>query len=142
MEAIDDFQEVAEGVPEANVPSVYRGIKIPDALRSEIQRKIVLFFEEQQVYLDQHLTLAKLSGMVGTNNAYLSSMINFLYGCNLPTLINRYRVAHAKRLMMSETLKIKDVYKACGFVSRSVFYAAFQKETGMTPSIFVKHFNR
>ena len=142
MEAIKDFQEVAKGMSEAIVPSEYRGIKIPEALRSEIQRKLVQFLDEKQVYLDPHLTLAKLSGMVGTNNAYLSSMVNNLYGCNLPTLLNRYRIAYAKRLLIEEHKKIKDVYNACGFVSRSVFYAAFTKETGFTPSIFVKQFNR
>lgn len=142
MEAIDDFQGLSETMSEVNMSSEYRGIKIPEALKSEIQRKIVLFFEEQQVYLDQHLTLAKLSSMVGTNNAYLSSMVNYIYGCNLPTLINRYRVNHAKRLLRDDKFKIKDVYKACGFVSRSVFYSAFQKETGITPSIFVKQYNR
>lgn len=142
MEAIDDFQGLAETMSEVNMSSEYRGIKIPEALKSEIQRKIVLFFEEQQVYLDQHLSLAKLSSMVGTNNAYLSSMVNYIYGCNLPTLINRYRINHAKRLLGDDKFKIKDVYKACGFVSRSVFYSAFQKETGITPSIFVKQYNR
>lgn len=142
MEAIDAFQGLSETMSEVNMSSEYHGIKIPEALKSEIQRKIVLFFEEQQVYLDQHLSLAKLSSLVGTNNAYLSSMVNYLYGCNLPTLINRYRVNHAKRLLRDDKFKIKDVYKACGFVSRSVFYSAFQKETGITPSIFVKQYNR
>lgn len=142
MEAIYDFQEVAKGMSEAIVPSEYRGIKIPQALRSEIQRKLAQYLDEKQVYLDPHLTLAKLSGMVGTNNAYLSSMVNNLYGCNLPTLLNRYRITYAKRLLVEDKYKIKDVYKACGFVSRSVFYMAFTKETGLTPSIFVKQFNR
>lgn len=142
MEAIYDFQEVAKGMSEAIVASEYRGIKIPQALRSEIQRKLAQYLDEKQVYLDPHLTLAKLSGMVGTNNAYLSSMVNNLYGCNLPTLLNRYRITYAKKLLVEGKFKIKDVYKACGFVSRSVFYSAFTKETGLTPSIFVKQFNR
>lgn len=142
MEAIDDFRGVSGTMSEVNMASEYRGIKIPEALKSEIRRKIVLYLEEQQVYLDQHLTLAKLSSMVGTNNAYLSSMINYVYGCNLPTLVNRYRVNHAMRLMRENKFKIKDVYKASGFLSRSVFYSAFQKETGFTPSIFVKQYNR
>lgn len=142
MEAIIDFLGPSKGMSEVNMPSEYRGIKIPEALKSEIRRKLALLFEEQKVYLDQHLTLAKLSGLVGTNNAYLSSMVNYIYGCNLPTLINRYRIGLAQSLLKEGKYNIKDVYKVCGFVSRSVFYSAFLKETGTTPSIYVKQYNR
>ena len=142
MEAIDAFLGPSKGMSEVNMPSEYRGIKIPEALKSEIRRKLALLFEEQKVYLDQHLTLAKLSGLVGTNNAYLSSMVNYIYGCNLPTLINRYRIGLAQSLLKEGKYNIKEVYKVCGFVSRSVFYSAFLKETGTTPSIYVKQYNR
>ena len=106
MEAIDNFQEDAKGMSEGRVPLEYHGIKIPEALKSEIQRKLVLCLEEQQVYLDPGLTLSKLSGIIGTNNAYLSSMVNYIYQCNLPTLLNRYRVELAKRLMIRDRVKI------------------------------------
>lgn len=142
MEAINDFPSVSGGMSEGIMPVVYHGIKIPEALKSEIRRKIVLYFEEQKVYLDQHLTLAKLSSMVGTNTAYLSSMVNHIYQCNLPTLINHYRIEHAIKLLREGKYNIKDVYKVSGFVSRSAFYSAFTKETGLTPAIFVKQFNR
>lgn len=142
MEGINDFQGVSRGVSEGNMSSEYRGIKIPEDLKVEIRRKLALLFEEKKVYLDPGLTLAKLSGMIGTNNAYLSSMVNFIYECNLPTLINRYRIRDARRLLMEGSYNIKDVYKVCGFVSRSVFYSAFVKETKTTPAIFVKQFNR
>jgi len=142
MDAKEDFRGASKMASEVCTASEYHGIKIPEELKSEIQRKIGVLFEEQRVYLDQHLTLAKLSSMVGTNSAYLSSMVNYLYGCNLPTLVNGYRIRHSQRLLVNNNVNIKDVYKACGFASRSVFYAAFQKETGTTPSVFVKRLNR
>lgn len=142
MEAIIDFQEVSKADSGIKMSTEYQGIKIPETLKSEIRRKIVLYFEEQKVYLDSHLTLAKLSSMIGTNTAYLSSMVNYVYKCNLPTLINHYRIGYAKQLMGIDNINIKDVYTKCGFVSRSAFYKAFQKETGTTPSIFVKQLNR
>ncbi len=142
MEGINDSQEVSKGGFEGNMSSEYRGIKIPEDLKSEIRRKLAVLFEEKKVYLDQRLTLAKLSSMIGTNNAYLSSMINYIYECNLPTLINRYRIRDARRLLIEGRYNIKDVYKVCGFVSRSVFYSAFVKETKTTPAKFVKKNNR
>lgn len=142
MEAAKHLQEASERIFEVQNTSEYHGVKIPEAMRSKIQRELVLLFEEQMVFLDPKLTLTKLSGMIGTNTAYLSSMVNFIYQCNLPTLINHYRVDYAKRLFQEGKYNIKEVYKACGFLSRSAFYMAFQKETGFTPSIFVKHLNR
>ena len=138
MEAVKDFQTVSKTVFEANKAEEYHGIKIPEAMKSKIQSELVLLFEEQKVFLDPKLSLVKLSGMIGTNTAYLSSMVNFIYHCNLPTLINRYRVGYVRQLLQQDKYNIKDVYKACGFVSRSAFYTAFQKETGITPSVFIK----
>lgn len=142
MEAVNDLFKVSVGMSETNLSKDYHGIKIPEALKRKIKSELQLLFEEEKVYLDPKLTLAKLSGMIGTNTAYLSSMVNYIYHCNLPTLINSYRIDCAKRLLRDEKYNIKDVYKKCGFVSRSVFYTAFQKETGITPSVFVKQLNR
>ena len=142
MEAVNDFQKVSRVMSEDNMSKAYHGIKIPEAMKRKIQSELVLLFEEQKIFLDPKLTLVKLSGMIGTNTAYLSSMVNFIYHCNLPTLINRYRVGYVKQLLQEDNYNIKDVYRACGFVSRSAFYTAFQKETGTTPSVFIKHLNR
>ena len=128
---------------EVNISNDYHGIKIPEAMKRKIQSELVRLFEEQKIFLDPKLSLVKLSGMIGTNTAYLSSMVNFIYQCNLPTLINHYRIDYVKQLLRDDTnYNIKYVYKACGFVSRSAFYTAFQKETGITPSVFVKLLNR
>ena len=69
----------------------------------------------------------------GTNTTYLSGAVNSHFGCNLKTLVNRYRIEYAKRLLRQRTHDIKEIPRLCGFASRSAFYASFQKLANTTP---------
>lgn len=99
----------------------------------EIYKKILLLFDEKRVYLDPNLSLIGLSEMVGTNTTYLSNTINQYCGCNLRTLINKYRIDYAKQLLAIDRHCIKELHKKSGFASRSAFYAAFQRIEGSSP---------
>ena len=69
----------------------------------------------------------------GTNTTYLSNTINEYFGCNLKTLLNRYRIEYAKQMLRARKCSIKDLPGLCGFASRSAFYVSFQKMEGTTP---------
>lgn len=72
--------------------------------------------------------------MLFTNTTYLSKVVNRFFGCNLKTLLNRYRVEYAKTLLKDEDCNMDELPSQCGFVSRSTFYAAFMKFQHMTPT--------
>ena len=78
----------------------------------------------------------------GTNTTYLSNAVNRYFGCNLKQLVNEYRVGYAKQLLDSGECQIKDLFKKCGFTSKSVFYTAFNKRIGITPLKYLSHKNR
>lgn len=134
METKNDHLPLSSLATEAKAVMSDKVSQMSEQLMGEIYEKLVFYLEQKQVYLDRHLTLAKLSAMVGTNSAYLSNTVNQRFGCNLPTLINRYRIERAKQLMEQGNLKVKYIYNMCGFLSRSAFYSAFTKETGTTPT--------
>ena len=134
METKNDNLPLSSLATEAKAVQSEKVSPMSEQLMGEIYDKLVFYLEQKQVYLDQHLTLAKLSAMVGTNSAYLSNTVNQRFGCNLPTLINRYRIERAKQLMDQGNLKVKYIYNMCGFLSRSAFYTAFTKEIGTTPT--------
>ena len=90
--------------------------------------------ESRKVYLDKDINLVKLSQMLYTNTTYLSKVVNKYFGCNLKTLLNGYRVEHAKQLLKSETCSMSELATRCGFLSRSTFYATFMKFEHMTPT--------
>lgn len=97
---------------------------------------IEYMLNEKKVYLDPHINLYSLSLLLCTNTTYLSKIINRHFGCNLRTLLNRYRVDYAKELLKREKCVVKDLPPLCGFLSRSTFYAVFTKFEHITPVEF------
>jgi len=73
----------------------------------------------------------------------LSYLLNEGFGKNFFQFINSYRVAEAKRLMLSEKnrhLNLLGIAYSAGFNSKTTFNTAFKRETGMSPSMFVQQF--
>ena len=99
-------------------------------------KSIEYMLNEKKVYLDPHINLYGLSLLLCTNTTYLSKIINRYFGCNLRTLLNRYRVDYAKELLKREKCVVKDLPPLCGFLSRSTFYAVFTKFEHITPVEF------
>jgi len=84
------------------------------------------------------LTLSDLAEKLETNKTYLSQAINSEYG-NFNEYLNRFRVIEACRLIqngLDPRLSIDHLYSEVGFSSRSSFYEAFKKFTGVSPSRF------
>lgn len=102
--------------------------------QTKLYQNIVHYLENEKIYLDKQLNLNKLSALLCTNNSYTSNIINTFFRCNLKTLLNRYRVEHAKRLLNESSCAISELPDRCGFLSRSTFYAAFLKFEGVTPT--------
>ena len=111
---------------------------IHPVLMENIERRVLALMEDKKVYLDPDMSLQKLSSLTSTNETYLSNTVNDCFGCNFRTLLNKYRIEYAKFQISNEGGLVKDIYKNCGFVSRSAFYRSFKQETGLTPLQFLK----
>ena len=121
----------------AEVGSVSTRVIHP-VLMENIERRVVALMEDKKIYLDPDMSLQKLSSLTSTNATYLSNTVNDCFGCNFRTLLGRYRVEYAKFQISNEGGLVKDIYKKCGFVSRSAFYRSFKHITGLTPLQFLK----
>jgi AraC-like DNA-binding protein len=107
----------------------------------ELYGEMILLFEEKKIYLDATLTIGKLSEMLNSNNNYVSKCINLKFADNFNSVLNMYRVKEAKILIRAEKYNnytIAAISEMCGFTSLSVFNRSFKKETGITPSYFMK----
>lgn len=96
--------------------------------------------EDGMLYKKESLTLSELSIMMGTNSKYLSQSINAKLQCSFVDFVNGYRVEEAKRLMLDRTNRsftLEAIGSLAGFKSKSVFFRAFKKATGMTPNQFL-----
>lgn len=94
--------------------------------------------EADKIYLKTDLSLTSLSKLVGTNNSYLSKVINQEFGKSFSELIRYYRIKYAKALISTQSYKITELPQLCGFKARSSFNAAFITETGCTPSVYMR----
>ena len=93
------------------------------------------WMDEKKPYLNPDFQLNDLRTVLPMNRTYLSQFVNSEYGCSFYMLVNRYRIAEAKRLMTEQPdLKIQDIADRCGFSSRRVFSQIFTRETGTTPT--------
>ena len=100
---------------------------------SLIYKGILYQLEIRRAFLDSSLSLKKLSMMLETNQTYLSNAVNRYFGCHLKELLNRYRVEYAKELLRNGGCPLGEVPSRSGFGSKSPFYLAFVRQTGMTP---------
>ena len=106
----------------------------------QIYRRMCYLVERDQLYLDPHLSLIRLSAITGTNTLYLSRAINICTGHNFRTMLNDYRIKYAAELLkknVAPRFSFKDFHQRCGYLSKSAFYTAFRQRLNMTPKEYL-----
>ncbi|WP_219008831.1 helix-turn-helix domain-containing protein [Aquimarina litoralis] len=99
--------------------------------------KISQLMVDQKLYLDQDISLLKLSQMIEKTKQQTSTIINQYAKRNFNDYINYYRIQEAKRLFsdsMNNKFTISSIAFDAGFNSLSSFNQAFKKFEGITPS--------
>lgn len=134
VELINSSQIIIEA-PILNInpePSIKESLS-----ESKVYLKIIDLLEKEKLYTNPYLSITDLSEKVGSNEKYVSGAISKHAKVNYSHLINSYRINEAKRLIYENQFdSLNEVMTACGFNSRTTFYTAFNKHTGMSP----KHF--
>ncbi|TXH77919.1 MAG: AraC family transcriptional regulator [Lysobacteraceae bacterium] len=96
-------------------------------------------FEDEHVYRDETLSLAKLAGLVELSPHQLSELINTRFGIGFSRYVRQQRVAAARRMLIDEPrASILSVGLSVGFGSQSTFYVAFKDEVGVVPGEYRK----
>jgi AraC-like DNA-binding protein len=98
---------------------------------------------QDKVYLNPELSLRFLADKLNTNTTYLSVIINSHFHCNLRSLINRYRIDKARKMLVSKDYShysMEGIASEVGFKSRSGFYQAFKAATGLSPSLYIENY--
>lgn len=89
--------------------------------------------QKETLYLDPTLSLQKLSQHVGALPNQLSQTLNQEIGASFFDYVARWRIEASKPLITAGDASVLTVALEVGFNSRSAFYKAFKRETGMTP---------
>lgn len=105
------------------------------------KKKLLRYVEAEEVFLNPDLSLRTLAEQVNIHPNQLSWLLNDSIGQNFNEFINHYRVEVFKRLAQDPSkshLTILGLAYESGFNSKTVFNTYFKKETGLTPSQFIK----
>jgi AraC-like DNA-binding protein len=91
----------------------------------------------QLLYLDPNFNLASFARKINLSEGYISQLFSQYSTMNFSSYINNLRVATSKNLLQNPDFKgytIISIGLESGFNSKSAFYSAFKKETGLTPT--------
>ncbi len=122
----------ADGVHEAK----YARSALTEAHAEQLASRIKAAMEHDALYLDPNLSLQKLSRHVGALPNQISQTLNEQIGATFFDYIAHHRIKAAKPLLREGAASTLSVSLDVGFNSRSTFYKAFKRETGMTPRAF------
>ena len=113
---------------------------------SNVERKVLIsrlkeVMEDEKPYLENDLNINELAKVLNTTFHKLSQVINESFHQNFYDFINSYRVKESRQLLKNpenEKYTIISIAYICGFSSKSSFYNAFRKNTGITPGEYLK----
>lgn len=105
----------------------------------EYREMLENWMQQQKPYLDKDFQLVDMMQVLPVNRSYLSRYINTTYGCNFCQFVTNYRIEDAKRLLREHPeMKLREVAESTGFASAAVFTRTFAKETGHTPTDWLR----
>jgi AraC-like DNA-binding protein len=89
-----------------------------------------------QDHLDEPLSLAKLSALLGCGGHYLSRLFTTHEHLSLTHYLRRIRIERAAQLLEKGRLNVSEAALEVGYQSLSHFTKAFSAEKGTTPSAY------
>ena len=139
--ALNIFSPIAPPILPASVAEDEPDLKYArSALTSEHMAKLAARIEtamrKDTLYLDSSLSLQKLSRHVGAMPNQVSQTLNQEIGATFFDYVARSRIEASKPLIITSNASVLAIALDVGFNSRSSFYNAFKRETGMTPKDF------
>ena len=115
----------------------------PVELEQDIQEKLgqlEQYMASEQPYLQPRLSLADVSVATKIPPYLLSAMLNRVVGLDFRDYVNAHRVRHLCQLLEGNQyahLTLEGISTQAGFSSKTTFYRAFQKYTGVTPAQYL-----
>lgn len=107
--------------------------------------QVKTLFIEQQVFLENTISLESIAKKMEISPRKLSQVINENEQTNFSDFVNSYRIEKAKVLLTDSSLqneKIIAIAYDCGFGNITSFNLAFKAKTQLTPTQYRNKFKR
>jgi AraC-like DNA-binding protein len=116
----------------------YKNSALEQEHLKRIAAKIEHAIKVEKIHLDADINLKKLSVLLGEASQYISQTLSQHMHTTFFDYINQARIQAAMILLLEENKNVLEVAMDVGFSSRSSFYKAFKRYTGLTPSEYKK----
>ena len=113
----------------------------PSGTEKQYLQKLTVLMEQEKLYRHPQLSRELVAERLSISPGYLSQQINAHSQLNFSTFIIQYRVNDVKQKLVNpdfDNYSLLSIGMEAGFQSKSSFYAAFKKVTGMTPTAYKK----
>ena len=108
--------------------------RLSDAELHENAARIEAYLAQSGAHLQGAIAIGDLADRLPITARDISQTLNRHFGLSFFDFINRQRCEHARRLLAEQpAMTVTEVQTHSGFSSKSSFYAAFRKCTGVTP---------
>ena len=114
-----------------------RGMQLEEHQINEYLQRLDVAMNISKIYLNTNCTLKAVAMHTDIPQHHLSHVINKRFQKNFPDFINEHRCKHACMLLEdsdSQKMTHEAIGTLSGFHSKSIFYSAFKKSYGKTPS--------
>lgn len=111
------------------------------ALITQYAHKIDLYIRKKEAFKTKGYTVSELALALKMRPYHLSYILKHHYKQRYADFINGYRIEYIKACMASEewkNLTLEGLANEAGFSSRSAFFVAFKKVTGVSPSQYLQ----
>lgn len=115
---------------------------VVDPALEEVFQRVKAVMESSPEIYEEDFSLSKLHVLIGGNIKNISRAIGTYAHCDLKALLSQYRIREACRRMNDVehygNYTIEAIAKSVGVTSRTSFVQNFKRQTGLTPSAYLK----
>ncbi|MEM6336155.1 MAG: helix-turn-helix transcriptional regulator [Bacteroidota bacterium] len=129
---------VREGVLVEAPPEKYARSALTGGQVDDLKATLVDALEAGERFRNPDLKLADFARSCGLSRHQVSQVVNTHFG-GFSGFVNARRITAAQALLRTDegrALTLEEIGYRSGFNSRTAFYNAFKKHTGMTPSVY------
>lgn len=98
-------------------------------------------FEKSEAFLSPRVSLSYVASQFGTNQSYISELVNASRGKSFNQYINELRIDYICKKIYENSVyqnyKISHLAELTGYPSHTAFAKIFKKITGISPSVFI-----
>ena len=120
----------------------YAGSNLMDDDKKQLLQRIDHVMDTSEEIYSPDFSVERLAQLIDSKYKYVSQVINEYYDQNFNNFINQYRIKEACKRIDNHgqyaNMTIEAIANSVGFRSRSSFFTAFKRITGLTPSEYVR----